>query len=52
MLGELSRNTMALIASLIIITAIVALFAAAAQAWGVDSRQDSHDPYTQHAGLL
>jgi len=36
MLGELTRNTMALIASLIIITAIVALFGAAAQAWGVE----------------
>ena len=51
MLGELSRNTMALIASLILITAIVALFGAAAQAWGVDSRQDSHDTYSPHAGL-
>ena len=42
---------MFLIASLIAIVAIVALFDVAAQAWGVDSRQDSNDTYAPHAGL-
>ena len=32
---------MALIASMIIITVILALFGLAAHAWGVDSREDS-----------
>ena len=43
---------MFLIASLIIIVAIVALFDVAAQAWGADSRQDTNDTYTPHAGIL
>jgi len=38
---------MALIASVLIITVILALFGLAAHAWGVDSREDSaNTPYT------
>ena len=42
---------MFLIASLIIIVAIVALFGVAAQAWGVDSRQDTNDTNAPHVGI-
>jgi hypothetical protein len=42
---------MLLIASLIIIVAIVALFDVAAQAWGVDSRQDTNDTNAPRAGI-
>ncbi len=44
---------MALIVSLFLIfTAILALLAGAAQAWGVDSREDSRTSYPPHVGLL
>jgi hypothetical protein len=42
---------MALIASIIIITAILALLGSAAQRWGVDSREKTVDTYRPYLGL-
>ena len=45
---------MALIASVIIITVILALIGAAAQTWGVDSREDASntlDTYRPYLGI-
>lgn len=42
---------MALIAGIIIITAILALFGALAQRWGVDSRDSRVDSHTPRAGM-
>jgi hypothetical protein len=42
---------MALIATILIITVILALFGAAAQRWGVDTREDRIDSQTPRAGM-
>ena len=42
---------MALIVGIILISAILALFGALAQRWGVDSRDSRVDSYTPRAGM-
>jgi len=47
----LSRTLMALIFGIFIIVIILALLAGAAQAWGVDSREDSLDSHASQRAL-
>lgn len=49
--SSLIETTMALIAAILLITVILALFGAAAQRWGVDTREDRIDSQTPRAGM-